>query len=201
MVAHPVQLHVEPGARMDRTQVAVRVVLLLALGAIGCSSFYWVLYLALPAFAAVRVAQKKSDTYLLEDAPRIIRVLRWLAGAYAYLWLLTDSVPSSEPSRAVDLDVEPGGSPTSSSALLKLLTSLPAIVLLAIFGFVAGLMWPIGAILILVNRRLPAVLHDYFATTLRYQFRLAAYHLSLVDRYPSLEEVPISRDATHAGTV
>lgn len=41
---------------------------------------------------------------------------------------------------------------------------------------------------ILVRKRLPAAIADFLALTLRFQFRLVAYHLSLVDQYPSLRE-------------
>jgi hypothetical protein len=187
MDPHPIQLRVEPASQMDRTQVVIRLVLLAALGAAGCSSAYWILYLGLPALAALRISQT-GDRYLTDDGPRIVRVLRWLAGAYAYLWLLTDAAPSTEPTAMVELDVNPSGRPTTSTALLRLLTSLPAIVLLGLVSIVATLLWPIGAILILVRKRLPGALFDFFLMTLRGQFRIVGYHLSLVDRYPSFEE-------------
>src|SRR5262245_4965463 len=104
MDPHPIQLHVEPAPHLDRTQVIIRLVLLAALGAAGCSSAYWILYIGVPALVAMRISQT-GDQYLSNDAPRLARVLRWLAGAYAYLWLLTDAPPSTEPMGIVDLEV------------------------------------------------------------------------------------------------
>ena len=187
MDPHPIQLRVEPPTQMDRTQIVIRLVLLMALGAVGCSSAYWIFYLGGPALAALRISQT-GQQYLSHDGPRVARILRWLAGAYAYLWLLTDAAPSTEPAAVVELEVSPCGSPTTSTALLRLLTSLPAFLLLGVVSVVAAVLWPIGAILILLRKRLPRAFFDLFLLVLRGQFRFVAYHLSLVDRYPTFEE-------------
>jgi len=189
MSNHPVQVQVEPAPHLARIHVVIRLVLLVALGTIGCSSLYWLLYLALPAMVALLVLQKGGDRYVAEDGPRLVRVLRWLAGAYAYLWLLTDVLPSAAAQDgAVRLDVAPGAAaPTAASALTRLFASLPALLLLALLSMVAAVLWLVGAVFVLVRERLPAAIADFLALTLRYQFRLAAYHLSLCDRYPSLE--------------
>jgi hypothetical protein len=175
---------------MDRVHVILRLALLVALGAIGCSSVYWLLYLALPALAALRISQKSGERYLTEDGPRITNVLRWLAGAYAYLWLLTDRFPTGEPGGAVELALEPSGAPTIGSSLLRLVTSIPALLLLAVLSIAATLLWVIGAIVILLRGRQPHAIAGFFEAMLRYQFRLVAYHLSLVESYPSFAETP-----------
>ena len=143
------------------------------------------MYLALPAAVAVVLIRKGGERYLAEDAPRIVRVLRWLASAYAYLWLLTDFLPTADGS-PVDLKIEASGKPTATSALLRLLFSLPALVMLAVLSAASGVLWVVGALLILIRKRLPGAIADILALTLRFQFQLIAYHLSLVDRYPSL---------------
>jgi hypothetical protein len=176
---------------MERVHVVIRLALLAALGTLGCSSLYWMLYLALPAVAALLISAKGAERYHAEDAPGIVRVLRWVAGAYAYLWLLTDTPPSTEPGGASDLQVGPEGAPTTGAALLRLIFSLPALVVLGVLSLAAGVLWLIGALWILVSRRMPHALASFFALMLRYQFRLVAYHLSLVDRYPSFEESPV----------
>jgi hypothetical protein len=201
MDAHPIQLRVERAPQMDRAQVVIRLMLLFALGAVGCSSVYWVLYLALPPLAAMRISQTTAERYLADDGPRIARALEWLARAYAYLWLLTDVLPSNDHEGVVNLDVNPSGTPTANTALVRLVTSLPALLILGVLSVVAGLLWPIGAIFVLVGRRLPGVLFDFFLLTLRGQFRCIAYHLSLVDRYPSFEERIATGDAPHSGAI
>jgi hypothetical protein len=194
MTTHPVQFTVEPAANMERLPVAIRLALMLALGALGLSSLYWLLYLALPAVAALLISQKSGERYLAEDAPREARALAWLASAYAYLWLLTDEFPTGGKPGAVELHVEPCGEPRAASALWRLLYSLPALLVLAVLSMIAGLLWVVAAVVVLVARRTPRFIADFFVLTLRYQFRLAAYHLSMVDRYPSLQEAGAPRE-------
>ncbi len=185
MFNHPVQLAIEHLKHTARIHVVTRLVLLAAFAALGCSGLYWFLYLALPALAAVEILRKGGDRYLAEDAPQVVRVLRWFASAYGYLWLLTDFLPTADGS-PVDLRVEVGGHPTAGSALLRLLFSVPALALLVLLSLVAGVLWIAGAVLILVRERIPGAVVDFLAFTLRFQFQLVAYHLSLVDAYPSL---------------
>jgi hypothetical protein len=193
MSAHPVQLQVEP-ARLHRIHVAVRLVLLCALAMVGCSSVYWLLYLVLPALVALMVSGDGAEHYLGREAPAFVRALRWVAGAYAYLWLLTDAPPTVDASGPVELEVLVEGVPTAASALSRLVTSLPGLLLLALMSMVAVPLWIVGAVSILATERMPAAITDFIAMKLRYQFRLVAYHLSLVDAYPVVTDA----DAPHA---
>ena len=63
---HPVQLHIERPLHTRRVQALTRLLLLLAIGALGCSSIYWALYLGLPAIAAALVARKGGERFLAE---------------------------------------------------------------------------------------------------------------------------------------
>jgi hypothetical protein len=197
MTSHPVQLRVDRRSEARRIHVVTRAALLLALGVLGCSSLYWVLYLALPALAALVVMQKGGERALAEDAPRAVRALRWLASAYAYLWLLTDALPVTEGG-PVDLRIETGPPPTPASVLSRLFTSLPALLLVAILSIAGGLLWVVGVIWILAFERVPGFVADFLTLTLRFQFRAVAYHLGLVDRYPSLEESTLTPVAPSA---
>jgi hypothetical protein len=195
MRGHPVHLTIERGPRPRRIHVLLRLVLMLALGFIGFSRVWGLVYLAVPALVALAIMHRGAGRYLAEDAPRIARGLRWVAAALAYLSLLTDALPTAEPG-PVDLAIEPRGTPTAASALLRLLASLPALLLVAVLSFVAGICWVAGAVCILVAERLPAALASFLTLTLRVEMRLCAYHLSLVDAYPSLsEDVPAHDDA------
>lgn len=188
MPSNPVSLAVQRASSMARIHVLIRLALLVALGIVGCSSVYWLLYLALPALVALFVSQIGSERYLAKNSPAIVSVLELLADIYAYLWLLTDRFPTSGRTDSVVLHVEPSGHPTTATALLRTLGSLPALLLFTILSIAAALLWPLGAISILIRGRVPTAFADFFTFVLRYQFRLIAYHLSLVERYPSLEE-------------
>jgi hypothetical protein len=186
MPLHPVQLQIARPQQLARVHIVIRLALLVALGFVGCSSLYWVMYLVLPAIAALLIVRGGGDAYLRDRAPRAIPVLKWLAGGYAYLWLLTDEPPPGGD--AVQLDVEVCGTPTPRSALIRLVTSLPALLLLFVLSLIAGVLWVLAALYVLVRQRPWNSIADFQTMTLRYQFRLIAYHLSLVDRYPSLGE-------------
>ena len=75
---------------------------------------------------------------------------------------------------------------------MRLLTGLPALLLLAILSMAAALPWIVAAIAVLVSERVPAAIADSIAMKLRYHFRVVAYHLSLVDAYPSISELPLA---------
>jgi len=191
--SHPVQLALDPPVPSRRVHVVARAIFLVALGALGASSLYWLLYLLLPAVVALLITEKGSDRALAEDGPMAIKLLRWLASANAYLWLLTDVLPTSEPtSGAVKLSIQTEGTPTPTTALLRLVYSLPGLVLVAVLNVLVVPFWLVGATWILTAQRIPDVVRDFLTFTLRYQFRFAAYHLSLVNRYPAFGE-------THTG--
>jgi hypothetical protein len=187
MTTHPVTIHVATTPERGRIHVLIRLVLLAGLGAIGCSSIYWLLYLFIPAVAALLIAQKSGARYLSDDAPRIARALSWLAAAYAYLWLLTDQWPTDE-AHPVELVIAPEGEPNAGTALARLVYSIPALLLLTLASIVAGLLWLAGMLAILVSRRVPDFVTDYLTLVLAYRFRLVAYHFSLVHAYPSFAE-------------
>ncbi len=189
MSPHHVRFHVEP-SRMDRLHVLIRLVLLGAVATAGLSSFYWLLYLAAPVVVALIVSDEGAEYYMEQDAPRAVRILQWIAGAYAYLWLLTDEMPKAQPGGTVQLEIEPHAEPTVRSAFVRIVTSLPALIVLALLSVVAVAFWVFGAISILVMRRVPLGVSDFIAMKLQYQFRLLAYHLSLVDEYPAVEGLP-----------
>jgi hypothetical protein len=182
---HPVQLRVTP-SRIARGQIVLRLALFAILGCVSWSSLYWALYLALPVAAAVWVTLDGPERYAADDSRDIVRVLQWIAGAYAYGWLLTDAPPGA--ASPVELRVESGGQPTATSALLRLVTSLPALVVLGVLSIVAPVLWIVGAVAALATERVPAWVADFFVLLLRYKLRLAAYHLSLVDAYPALND-------------
>jgi hypothetical protein len=196
---HPVRFHVDRTS-MGRAHVLVRAVLLCALATVGWPSGYWLLYLVLPAVTAALLSRDGPARFFGDDAPRTVHVLRWFAGVYAYLWLLTDELPRLREPGPVVLDVEVCGTPSLASALARLVTSLPAALFLALLSALAAPLWVFGAVSILAVGRVPAFVHDFLSMKLAYQFRLVAYHLSLVDAYPSLGD-PQGRAETAAHSI
>ena len=78
--SHPVQLSIDRPTHASRLHVVTRAVILLALAALCSSSIYWVLYLILPAVAALVVSHKGGERAMAEEGTTAVQLLRWLAG-------------------------------------------------------------------------------------------------------------------------
>ncbi len=178
MADYPVVFEVTRPSKFERPQVFIRIVAYFLLGLV-ISLAYW----GLPIIAAIWSSQKGSQRFLEEDGPKITGWLRWLNALTAYTYLLTDRFPSDEDP-SVRFEVQPSGSPSVGSALLRLITSIPSLIVLSILNWVAGIIWLIGAVMILVQETYPESLYDFQCGVVRWQARLLAYHASLVPAYP-----------------
>lgn len=188
MMPYPVAFDVRPPERYDRVQLVLRLLILMVLGMVGVSGGWIVLllYLALPAAAAIVIESRGPDEYLVKTAPGIERILRWLLSFTAYMTFLADRFPAG-PMTLVRFDVTPTGVPTRNGALMRLLTSLPEAIVLAIVGIVAGFVSFVSCLFVLFTMKVPESLLTFQRGYLRWQARLAAYHASLVDVPPPYE--------------
>jgi len=168
--------------RFDRVQVVLRVVIIWLAALIGIP-FWLIVYLGFPVLAAVLISQKDGARYLAEDGRRVTGWLRTVVVVIAYLWILTDRLPGSSEA-PVRFEVEPSGTPTAGSALLRILTAIPSVFVLALLGFVSAIVWVIAAIWILIAESYPASLFGFQRGVVRWTARLLAYLASLVDGYP-----------------
>jgi len=197
---YPVQLEVTSPSRFERIQLLLRVVLALTLGWLGITSGWLIclLFLALPVLVAIVVSTRGAQHYLDTVGPRLWRALGWLLAFSAYMLLLTDRFPIGEPT-GVRIELQLTGRPTTSSAMLRLLTSIPSGVVLGLLGVVAFVMSLVGAVAILASREMPSSILVFQAGVVRWQARLLAYHASLVDEYPpfSFETARTRHDRAH----
>jgi hypothetical protein len=178
---YPVAFDVERPPSFDRAHVFLRVALLVVIGWIGHP--VGLLWLGLPVAAAILVTQKGGRRYLDEDGPTVVRVLNWILDLVAYLALLTDRLPG-EGAHPVRFRVERAGSPTTGSALLRILYAIPSLLVLAILTFLGAVVWLIAVVLVLVGGRYPAGMWRFLAGIVGWEARLLAYLASLVDEYP-----------------
>lgn len=178
MADYPVTFEVTQPPKFERPQVFIRIVAYILLSLI-MSLAYW----GLPIVAAIWASQKGSQRYLEEDGPKVTGWLRWMTALSAYVYMLTDRFPSEEDT-SVTYEVQPTGSPSVGSALLRLITSIPSLIVFSILNWVAGIIWVIAAIMILIQETYPQGLYDFQCGVVRWQARLVAYHSSLVGEYP-----------------
>lgn len=194
MHAYPVHYQVSRPQRFARPQLAIRVLAFAALGVLGLP-FGMVLlfaYLALPAFAAARIANS-ADEYLTEDAPRVLRVLEWFAALSAWAGLITERLPMHTPDEYVHVVVEGHPHPSVRSALWRVLNGLPNALALLLAGWVGVFVWLWAALSVLISEKVGPNVFRYLEGLQRWSIRLLAYQASLVDEYPPFS---FSEDAT-----
>jgi hypothetical protein len=179
--SHPVGFGVERPPSFARAHVFLRLALLVVIG--------WVvhpiglLWLALPVVAAILVSQKGGQRYLEEDGPTVVRILNWILDLVAYLALVTDRLPGGA-GRPVRFQVERAGSPTIGSALLRIVSAIPSLIVLAILAVVGAIVWTIALVFVLVEEHYPAGMWRFLVGIVQWEARLLAYLASLVDEYP-----------------
>jgi len=171
--------------RFTRMQLAIRLLAMLAFGAIGVTFglVFMVAYLLLPAFAAARLVSNPVE-FEIADAPRLVRMLHWLSAVFAWAWLVTDELPSREPSETVRLSIDGPTVNEPSRALWRVITGLPSALMLGLLSFFGGLVWLWAALTVLMSERVGSAPHRYLEGLQRWTFRLLAYQASLVEEYP-----------------
>lgn len=187
-----VSLEVERPAVFQRAHVFLRISLLIVIGWLGHP--WGLLWLGLPAVAAILVSQKGGRRYQEENGPTMVRGLNWILDLVAYLALLTDELPG-QGKHPVRLQIERSGSPSVGSALLRILYAVRSLIVLAILAFVGGIVWLIGVLLVLADESYPESLWRFLLGLVRWEASLLAYLASLVDEYP-----PFTLETGSAGT-
>lgn len=181
--AYPVTFDVSRPEKFERPQLFLRILVAIILWVLA-SIVGWVLYLAFPVLAAIFVSQKGPEKYLEEDGPRMTEWLRWVVAIFAYLLILTERFPTEKPEEIVRFEVQTGGRPTVGSALLRLIYSIPSVLVLGLLGIVSAVVWLIAAVMVLIQESYPDGLYNFQRGVLRWEARLLGYHASLVHEYP-----------------
>ena len=114
MTSYGVTFDIQQPERYDRTQIAIRI-LILIVGSLLVAALGWIhgaLYLAIPVLAAILISQKGAQTYFAESEQNMAMWLRYIVAAYAYLGLLTDKLPNEDPRQTLRFEIAPSGEPT-----------------------------------------------------------------------------------------
>jgi hypothetical protein len=182
-MAYPATFDIaRPEGQLDKAQVLLRILIVIVVSWVASWLFgaaYWVL----PILAAVMVSQKGAATYLAEAEQGPVRWIRYLIGFFSYLALASDKLPFDNPD-SVNFQVQPGGTPTVGSALIRIILAIPHAIVLGILGIAFVVVWVISAISILINGTYPEWAFNFIRGYLRWNARLLAYMASLVDEYP-----------------
>lgn len=181
---YPATFDVSRPSKMSRAHVFLRVlILVLASWILGTWGWMGLLYLGLPAVAAILIAQKNGTRYLTENGDRVTGWVEFVAGVLAYLAFLTDELPGAGR-QPVRLTVIRSGSPTVGSALLRIFKAIPSAFVLALLTLLGSIVWLIAAVSILFTEQYPAPLWNFQHAVIGWQARLLAYLASLIEPYP-----------------
>ena len=184
-MAYSATFDVQPPASFDKVQVVLRIAIVLVLAFLQVSSIvFGGAYLILPIVAAIIIAQRGAEKYLAEAQTGPVRWLRYILMFYSYMALATDKLSTQEPESIVSFNVQPNGTPTVGSALLRIILAIPHAIVLGILSIVFAVVWIIAAVSILLNGTYPDWALGFIRGYLRWNARLLAYMASLVDEYP-----------------
>jgi hypothetical protein len=184
-MAYPATFDVQPPTEFDKGQVVLRIVIVLVLAFFGISGIvFGGAYLILPVVAAVIIAQRGAEKYLADAESGPVRWLRYIMMFYSYMALATDKLTGGDPETVVSLNVQPNGTPSVGSALLRIILGIPHAIVLGILSIVFAIVWIVAAVSILLNGTYPDWAFGFIRGYLRWNARLLAYMASLVDEYP-----------------
>lgn len=187
MATYAATFDIDRPERFARSQLALRILLVVALSIVGfaLSWIHSVLWLAVPVVAAILISQKGARRYHNEAEGNMTSWLRFIVGAYAYLALLTDKLPGDATAGPnSQFQVTPTGSPTVGGTLVRIILIIPHAIVLAILGIVAAVLTIFAAVMILVHETYPNGVYNYLRGYVRWQARVLAYMAALVDEYP-----------------
>jgi Domain of unknown function (DUF4389) len=200
---YPIDVEIAPPAPQNRWKVGFRIVLavpaMIISGALSSSGMrsYGANYGAgllgttgfLGWFASLARARMPRG---LRDA--MAYALFYAAQLDAYLFLLTDRYPDSDPQAAIGeppvradpIGLTVGGEPRRSrlTVFFRLLLALPHLVWLTLWGIVAYLTVIVNWIATLVRGVSPQPLHRFLAAYLRYQTHVYAYLFLVANPFP-----------------
>jgi hypothetical protein len=186
MASYPVVFDIQQQEKYDRVHIAIRVGIIILLsiiaGAIGW--IFGLLYLAVPILAAILIAQKGAQKYFDESEQNMVMWLRWIAGFYAYLFLLTDRLPNQDLKETMRFEVRPQGEPSPGGVLLRIILAIPHAIVLGLIGIVAFILAIIAAIMILIQEKYPEGIFNFLKADLRWNARMYVYLAGLAQEYP-----------------
>lgn len=174
-MAYPVTFDITKPSRFTRPNVFIRI-----LGSIIFSIVNWLVLVLLPLYAAFQISSQK-EKYLENETVK--GWLRSYIGLCAYVYLLTDEFDGTKDA-SFRFEISPGGTPTLGGALLRYIMGIPHFLIIGALGSVAGIIWIIGSVMILISEDYAAGLFDINRGVVRWIARYALYHASLVQEYP-----------------
>jgi Domain of unknown function (DUF4389) len=198
---YPVDVEIAPPQRQNRWTVGFRIVLaipaLLIVGTLVPGGYASTSSTGLAGVAAVfgwfAAVGRERMPRGLRDA--IAYALSYAAQLDAYLFLLTDRYPNSDPQTAladlparaedpIQLDVSDDLERSRLTVFFRLLLAIPHLIWLSVWGIAAYLAAIVNWFATLINGVSPEELHRFLAAYVRYQNHVYAYLFLIADPFP-----------------
>jgi hypothetical protein len=198
--SYPVDVEIDPPERQNRWVTGFRLVL--ALPALTLVTAYGAVFGNYPAgtgIAAILTLLAWFASLVLGRIPLglrngLVAATRYSAQACAYLFLLTDRYPDSDPTLPASAGTrEPGpirlratGDLRRSrlTVFFRLLLALPHLFWITLWGVLVLVLSIVAWLVTLAMGRLPAGLHRFFAAFLRYDVHLTAFIFLVANPFP-----------------
>lgn len=186
MYSDDVEVILEPPGRFSRSQLVLRVAIVVALSILGAPVAwgFGALYLLLPLIAAAVISSRGAAGYLAMEADRVLGVIRWWLAFTGYLCFLGDRVPLELRDYSVRLEVRPATHATLGGALMRLLTSIPVALVLCVLWWLAGFVLLFAALAVLFSESVPSFCTRFVSFVVTLEARLLVYQACLSDQHP-----------------
>ncbi len=205
---YPIDLEIDPPGRQNRWSVAFRLVLavpalLLAAVLLGSSTNYYSYLSPASSYGIGLLGAAAFLGWFFAVArgrmPRGLRDLIAYALSYgvqlwAYLLVLTDRYPSSDPLTAIGplptrddpvrLEADDDLRRSRLTVFFRLLLALPHLIWLSLWGIAALLVAVVNWVATLITGISPQPLHRFLAAYVRYQLHVAAYLYLIGNPFP-----------------
>jgi hypothetical protein len=190
MFDHDISFNVQAPTRYSRTQVLLRLAIVLLLGLLQ-TRVAWIFgafYLGLPIVAALSIQNQGPAGYPRMGGRSVLRVLHWWNAFLAFLLFASDRFPASTVDLGdVHFEVKSPGDVDFTGAVSRLLTSLPEFLVILLLGWLAGLVAVVAGVSVLLVERVPRFVQRFLGFYLSLQARWLVYHASLVNSHPLLD--------------
>jgi len=116
--------------------------------------------------------------------------LRYETHVFAYVSIAADPFPGFDgrPGYPIDAEIEPAVQQSRLTILFRLLLAIPAVIVLWLLSYVAGIVAVLAWLYALFAGNLNRGLRDVLAYWLRYNAQLRGYVYLLTQRYPSFSD-------------
>jgi hypothetical protein len=194
---YPVEVSVAMPARFERIQVLLRIAIWVILGFLSQFGL-GMIFFAGPIVSAVLIGQKGGAEFHAQHGATYAKVIRFLTGLQAYLFVGVEEIPSWDKPGPATYSYTPSGTPTVGSALMRFIMVIPQAIVLGIVGFVAMILAFVAAVMVLVNESVSHDIWKFQMGMVAWEARVLSYYLSMVEEYPpfSLQVTEVATEAS-----